>query len=114
RMEKLDRLSEEEAESSLWNKIGQRFWKNREHNQNPVRRQFRQLLISLRDRGIWTKDSMSIKELNQKMELLKRTSPLYEKVRYGEQELTLTELEQFEQELKEFNIIMNKLPKQNG
>lgn len=92
--------SSPEDPSSWLNKLYSYFRPYRVEEEHPIRKEFRNMLILMRKKGIWNRDSMTVYELNQLISKLEYSSILYEKLRYGDQNLSDEEIVRFRDELK--------------
>ncbi len=57
-----------------------------------LRKEYRLLLKLLRKKGIWKSDTMTVQQLHQHVRISEKASSIYEKLRYGDHELTDDEI----------------------
>lgn len=96
-VEKSDAVLEEQP--SWWKKLLNTF-RGYSDGEHLVRKEYRQLLKVLRKKGLLEHNTMTVNQLNQMIRELQRTSSLYERVRYGDQELSAEELSIYQAEMK--------------
>lgn len=65
-----------------------------------VRKEFRDLLKLLREKGYYDSDSMTVQQINNKLLGLTLPSDLYERLRYGDQNLTKEEILKFKDHIQ--------------
>lgn len=63
-----------------------------------IRREFRQILKMLREVELWQHDRMTVDQISQAFVPLNPSTKLYQKVRYGDQDLSAEELRLFREE----------------
>lgn len=65
-----------------------------------VRKDFRELLKLLREKGYYEHDAMTVQQINRQLQNLSISSYLYERLRYGDQNLTDEEIKRFKEEIQ--------------
>lgn len=91
---------DETADLSWWDKAKRFFRPYSSDEEHPIRKEYRQLLSLVRKQGIWKHDAMTVHQINQMMSQLQDSSPIYEKVRYGNQNLSSEEENLFRHEVQ--------------
>lgn len=81
------------------------FYKNDVDSLHIIRKDFRELLKLLREKGYYENDAMTVQQINQQLQDMQIPSYLYERLRYGDQELT-------DEEIKRFKVEIQRIKKQ--
>lgn len=94
--EKADQIKIEESlpQSKGWINTFFGWLYSSSETENKLRREYGRLLKFLHAKGVWTKNTFTVQQINQLYADLESPSKVYERLRYGDQELSNEEMEQ--------------------
>lgn len=93
-------IQDEEGETQSWWRKQRRFWNPYSSKErHPVRQIYRQVLSLMREKGLWEDERMTAEQINSLFSPSERTAHIYNKLRYGDQELTQEEVQFFKNEM---------------
>jgi len=93
-------VQDDEGEKQFWWRKQRRFWYPYSGKErHPVRQTYRQVLSLMREKGLWEDERMTAEQINSLFSPSERTAHIYNKLRYGDQDLTQEEVQFFKNEM---------------